>query len=90
MLKLFRRQKFFFFLNSVVNLNKQLTTMFKTKRKKYNKNIIIKVRIDEITTKLQQIYNDKILIKFNNIKKQSLDIIVKNYNNFDDINNIAR
>jgi len=53
MLKLFRRQKFFFFLNSVVNLNKQLTTMFKTKRKKYNKNIIIKVRIDEITTKLQ-------------------------------------
>ena len=89
MLKLLRRQKFFFFLNNIVDFDKQLTTIFKIKRKKYSKSIIIKVCIDKIITKLQQIYNNKILIKFNNIEKQSLNIIVENYNNFDNINNIV-
>ncbi len=53
MLKLLRRQKFFFFLNSIIDFDKQLTTIFKTKRKKYSKNIIIKVCVNRITTKLQ-------------------------------------
>jgi len=51
-LKLFRRQKFFFFLNSVIDFNEQLATIFKTKRKKYNQNIIIKVCVDKVATKL--------------------------------------
>ncbi len=53
MLRLFKKQEFFFFLNNIVNFNKQLTVIFKIKRKKYNKNIIIKVCINKITTKLQ-------------------------------------
>ncbi len=69
MLKLLRKQEFFFFLNSIVNFDKQLTTIFETKKRKYNKNIIIKICVNKITTKLQQIYNNKILIKFNNIEK---------------------
>ncbi len=52
MLKLLRKQEFFFFLNNVVNFNEQLITIFKTKRKKYNKNIIIKVCVNKIITKL--------------------------------------
>jgi len=52
-LKLFRRQKFFFFLSSIIDFNKQFATIFKIKRRKYNKNIIIKVCIDKVTTKLQ-------------------------------------
>ena len=63
--------------------------MFKTKRKKYIKSIIIKVCVNKITTKLQQTYNNKILIKFNNIEKQSLNIIVESYNNFDNISNVV-
>ncbi len=69
MLKLLRKQEFFFFLNSIVNFDKQLTTIFETKKRKYNKNITIKICVNKITTKLQQIYNNKILIKFNNIEK---------------------
>jgi len=52
-LKLLRKQIFFFFLNNVIDFNKQLTTIFKTKRQKYNKSIIIKVCVNKITTKLQ-------------------------------------
>jgi len=52
-LKFLRRQEFFFFLSSIIDFNKQLTTIFKTKRKEYNKSIIIKVCIDKVTTKLQ-------------------------------------
>ncbi len=63
--------------------------MFKTKKRKYSKSIIIKVCVNKVTTKLQQTYNNKILIKSNNIKKQSLNIIVKSYNNFNNVNNIV-
>ena len=52
MLKLLRKQEFFFFLNSVIDFNEQLTTIFKTKKNIYNKNIIIKVCVDKVTTKL--------------------------------------
>jgi len=52
-LKLLKRQKKNFFLSSVIDFNKQLTTIFKIKRKKYYKNIIIKVCVDKVTTKLQ-------------------------------------
>ena len=64
--------------------------MFETKRRKYYENIIIEVRVDGVTTMSQQTYNDKILIEFNNIKKQSLDIIVKSYDDFDDVSNVVR
>jgi len=53
MLKLLRKQEFFFFLNSIVNFDKQLTTIFETKKRKYNKNITIKICVNKITTKLQ-------------------------------------
>ncbi len=52
-LKLLRKQEFFFFLNDVIDFDEQLTTMFETKEKKHNKSIIIKVCVDEMTTKLQ-------------------------------------
>ncbi len=52
-LRFFKKQKLFFFLNSIIDFNKQLTTIFKIKRKEYNKSIIIKVCIDRVTTKLQ-------------------------------------
>jgi len=43
--------------------------MFETKEKKYNKCVVIEICVDRITTKLQSTYNNKILIKFNNVKK---------------------
>jgi len=52
-LRILKRQKFFFFLNNIINLNKQLTIIFETKEKKYNKSIIIKVCVNKITTKLK-------------------------------------
>ncbi len=51
--KTFYKTRIFFFLNSIIDFDEQLTTMFKTKRKKYYKNIIIKVCINKVTTKLQ-------------------------------------
>lgn len=73
-----------------MNFDKRLIAMFKTKEKEHNKSIIIEVRVDEITTKSQQTYNNKILIEFNNIKKQFLEIIFKSYNDFDDVNDVVR
>ncbi len=53
MLKLLKEQEFFFFSDNTIDFDGGMTAMFETEEKEYDKSIIIEVRVNRITTKLQ-------------------------------------
>ena len=69
LLRLLKEQKFCFFSNSIIDFNRSLTAINKTKEREYDKCIEFKIDINDVTTKSWKTYNDEILIQFRDIEK---------------------